>query len=99
MVTFTPVLSVGSDLLPETIVAAISCPGMRGKVTNGFLPRKEFRSLPQRPTIRTFNNNWSWLSAGWGMASIVASPGFLITSAFNGTLEELEFDANPTYCT
>jgi hypothetical protein len=65
------------------MVAETSCPGIRGKETNGFLPRKEFRSLPHKPTIRTFNNRpSSVVTTGSGTDSIFARPGFSITSAF-----------------
>src|SRR6266403_2599257 len=54
MVTSTPAARAGFCLLPLTMVAATSWPGMRGNVTRGFVPRKEFKSLPQNPIIRTF---------------------------------------------
>src|SRR5580700_6530396 len=53
MVTFTPAASAENEEVPSTIVAAISWPGIRGNWTMGFLTRKEFKSLPQRPTMRT----------------------------------------------
>ena len=67
--------------LPDTMVAATSWPGMRGNVTIGFFPRKEFRSLPHRPTMRTCSRSPA-ADAGSSTFSITASPGFLITKAF-----------------
>jgi hypothetical protein len=75
----------GSELSPSMTVADTSCPGIRGKVTSGFRPRNEFRSLPQNPTIRTLSNNSPGAATGLGTISREASPGFLSTSAF--TLE------------
>ena len=45
----------GSVAFPSMTVADTSCPWILGKVTSGFRPRNEFRSLPQNPTIRTLN--------------------------------------------
>jgi hypothetical protein len=59
-----------------TIVAQTSCPRIRGKETSGLSPQKEFKSLPQNPTIRTFNSICSTLTPGSGMVSIAARPGF-----------------------
>src|ERR1700722_10706810 len=72
----------GSKLSPSITVADTSCPRIRGKVTSGFRPRNELRSLPQNPTIRTLNNNSPGAATGLGMVSTDASPGFLSTSAF-----------------
>ena len=80
--TLTPAARAGFELCPETIVAATSCPGIRGNVTSGFFPRNEFKSLPQRPTILTFSNRLPLIRTRSGTFSILASPGFLITSAF-----------------
>src|SRR6266478_8648169 len=82
IVTFTPAANVGFSLLPTTMVAATSWPGMRGKVTRGFLPRKEFRSLPQSPTMRTFSKRFSGETTGSGMTPTSASPGFFMMRAF-----------------
>ena len=75
----------GNELSPSMTVADTSCPGIRGKVTSGFRPRNEFRSLPQNPTIRTLSSNSPGAATGLGTVSTDASPGFLSTSAF--TLE------------
>jgi hypothetical protein len=75
----------GSVPSPSMTVADTSCPGIRGKVTSGFRPRNEFRSLPQNPTIRTLSNNSPGAATGLGTISTDASPGLLSTSAF--TLE------------
>lgn len=64
------------------IVAEISCPGTRGKETSGFKPRKEFRSLPHNPTIRTFSNKFGRTGTGSGTISTDACPGLWSTSAF-----------------
>src|SRR5205085_4427675 len=72
----------GSAESPSTVVAATSWPGMRGKVTMGFLPRKELRSLPHSPIILTLSNNLSPVVTGSATDSTAASPGFLMTSAF-----------------
>src|SRR5664279_5543965 len=64
------------------MVAETSWPGMRGKETMGFNPRKEFRSLPQRPTIRTFKSTLPLDLDGSRTCSMAASPGLRITSAF-----------------
>src|SRR5437879_5284227 len=55
---------------------------MRGKVTRGLLPRKEFKSLPQNPIIRTFSSRFSEETDGSGMASSSATPGFRMMRAF-----------------
>src|SRR5580704_18420794 len=81
MVTFTPAASAGNEELPSTIVAAISWPGIRGNWTMGFLPRNEFKSLPQRPTIRTRSNTLPCSARGWGTDSMVAVPGSLMMRA------------------
>src|SRR5207249_1516139 len=72
----------GRSPSPSMIVADTSWPGIRGKDTSGFNPRKEFKSLPQNPTIRTFNNSSPGPTTGSGMASIDAWPGFCSRSAF-----------------
>src|SRR5580692_7519400 len=82
MVTFTPAASAGNEEFPSTIVAAISWPGILGNRTMGFLPRNEFKSLPQRPTIETRSKSLPCSTRGWGTDSIEAEPGPLITRAF-----------------
>lgn len=56
--------------------------GMRGNVTRGLLPRKEFRSLPHSPTMRTLSKSVSSEATGSAIDSTTASPDFLITRAF-----------------
>src|SRR6476646_8854678 len=82
MVTLTPAARAGLSLLPETMVAATSCPGMRGNVTIGFFPRKELRSLPQSPIMRTLSRRFSPELTGSVIDSTTASPGFFMTTAF-----------------
>src|SRR3984885_14672879 len=72
----------GSELSPSITVADTSCPRIRGKVTSGFRPRNEFRSLPQKPTILTFSRSSPGATTGSGTVSTDASPGLLSTSAF-----------------
>ena len=57
-------------------------PGMRGNVTIGFFPRKEFRSLPQSPIMRTLSRRFSPELTGSVIDSTTASPGFFMTTAF-----------------
>src|SRR6185312_17294803 len=79
-VTFVPGASSGFEP-PDTTVAAVSWPGIRGNETSGFFPRKEFRSLPHIPTMRTFSSTCSGACVGAGTASTAASPGLRMTSA------------------
>ena len=88
---------VGKALSPAMTVADTSCPKILGKVTSGFRPRNEFRSLPQNPTIRTLNNNSPGAATGSGTVSTEASPGLLSTRAF--TLRPREIcDNTDTRC-
>ena len=80
--TSTPAASAGFRL-PSTIVAETSCPGIHGNDTSGLRPRKEFKSLPQKPTMRTFNRRWFGATTGSGTVAISARPGALSTSALN----------------
>src|SRR5882757_3990693 len=64
------------------MVAATSCPSTRGKVTNGFLPRKVFRSVPQRPIILICNKASRDVEEGSGMSISVALPGSCTATAF-----------------
>src|SRR6201987_1158364 len=64
------------------MVAATSCPRTRGKVTNGFLPRKVFRSVPQRPIILICNKASRDVDEGSGMSIRVALPGSCTAMAF-----------------
>src|SRR6202012_1749197 len=67
---------------PATTVADTSCPRILGKVTSGFRPRNEFKSLPQNPTILTFSKSSPCATTGSGTVTTDASPGPLSTSAF-----------------
>src|SRR4029077_4183111 len=73
--TSVPRESLPSPPSPCTTVADTSCPGIRGKVTSGFTPRKEFKSLPQRPTIRIFSKMSLPPPTGSGIVSIDPCPG------------------------
>src|ERR1700732_2037941 len=81
IVTFTPIANPGNEQFPSTIVAAISCPGMRGNCTMGLRPREEFKSLPQRPTMRTRSKTFPASSLGSATLWTEASPGFLMMRA------------------
>ena len=67
-----PPASAGFRLLPSTIEAETSWPGIRGKDTSGLRPRKEFRSLPQKPTILTFKSRLLGVATGSGIDLISA---------------------------
>ena len=50
-VTAWPILQASGTFAPfSTIVAEISCPGVRGNLTSGLSPLYVLRSLPQNPT-------------------------------------------------
>jgi hypothetical protein len=68
--------------VPSMTVAETSCPGIRGKETSGFRPRKEFKSLPQNPTILTFSRSSPVAATGSGAVWREAWPGPWSISAF-----------------
>jgi hypothetical protein len=73
---------VGTSLPVDSITAPISCPGMTGSLTIGFLPEYVLRSEPQNPTYLIFNNTSFEDIEGAGMSATFTSPACTICIAF-----------------